>query len=174
MQGNDNPKVQVVVGNPSNPTVIREAAVLTGEYVATAGIRASGNNLRMLVDFTISGDAVAAGAIIAYLQSANTTTPIESDWVRAYQLLTQTAATDSVTTIAGAMQVIPVRAKLYPIEIEYAIRVTADPAVKVRIPVDLGYGGHYRLQVRAAGSTGISSAAAASTLPTVAISVSLQ
>ena len=174
MQGNDNPKIQVVVGNPSNPAVIRAATVLTGAYVATSGIRASGNNARMLVDFTISGDAVAAGTIVAYLQSANVDVPTEADWVSTHQLLSQTAAADNVASIAGAIQVIPVRAKIYPVEVEYAVRVTADPAVKVRIPIDLGYGGHYRFQVRAAGTAGVSSAAAVSTLPTVAISVSLQ
>jgi hypothetical protein len=128
----------------------------------------------MLVDFTISGTAAAAGVVVAYLQSTNVLAPVEGDWIRAHQLAAQTPVADNVATIAGSFLVTPVRAKLYPIEIEYVVRAPEDAANIIRIPIDLGYGGSYRLQVRAAGAAGLSAAAAGGTLPTLAISVSLQ
>jgi len=153
---------------PSAAQVIRAALAVTGAYVASEVMVALGR-AKVHFDFIFSGTPTNSGCIVAYLQVSENSI----DWRDIMGVVADTAATtDPLTTVVSATQAVrQLNTEYNCLKVDYP---QATLTRTRRITLDLGYGGFYRLQVRAANAAGVSTAAAAGTLPTLAINATLQ
>jgi len=153
---------------PGSPTTIRAATVLLGTYVVSSAV-AVVTKSKVHLDFLLTGTPDNAGSIIAYLQVSDDGT----NWRDIMGLVADTAATtdNSTTIVPSTMPVRQLVTEYNCIRVDYP---NAALTMAKRVTLELGYGGQYRLQVRAANAAGVSTSAAAGTLPTLAINATLQ
>lgn len=155
---------------PGLPTVVRANAILTGAYVPTASISATGRQL-LNVDFTITdGGALAdSGNVIAILEVSDDNV----NWVTPNSVVAKgnLHSDGAATPYSDGSVFRNVSAEIPAYEIPYD--AAGLPPNPIRISFATGYGFYYRFQLRASVSSGIQGGAPA-TFPDLEITATLQ
>ena len=152
------------------PITMRANSVLTGLYVATSGVKATGRQL-LNVDFTITNGGALAdnGNVIAILEVSDDNV----NWVTPNNVVSKgnLHADGAATPYSDGSIFRNVSAEIPAYEIPYD--ATGLPPNPIRISFATGYGFYYRFQVRASVSSGIQGGAPA-TFPDLEITATLQ
>lgn len=152
------------------PVTMRANAILTGDYVATGSVKATGRQL-LNVDFTITnGGALAdSGNVIAILEVSDD----NANWVTPNNVVAKgnLHADGATTPYSGGTIFRNVSAEISAYEIPYT--TGALPPNPIRISFATGYGFYYRFKVRASVPSGVQGGAPA-TFPDLEITATLQ
>lgn len=155
---------------PGSSATIRTNAILTGAYVATTLVDATGRSqVHFDFDITDGGTLADSGNVIAMIQVSDDGT----NWLNLNNVVAASALVAD-----GAAVPFQSGTVFRQFTAEYAaIAIPYDssnlPSLPIRISYQTGYGRFYRLQVRASDTGGVSTGAPA-TFPDLEIKVSLQ
>lgn len=152
------------------PVAMRANAILTGDYVATGSVKATGRQL-LNVDFTITdgGTLANSGNVIAILEVSDD----NANWVTPNNVVAKgnLHADGAATPYSDGTVFRNVSAEIPAYEIPYD--ATGLPPNPIRVSFATGFGFYYRFQVRASVPSGIQGGAPA-TFPDLQITATLQ
>jgi hypothetical protein len=152
------------------PVAMRANAILTGAYVATNSVKATGRQL-LNVDFTITNGGALAdnGNVIAILEVSDD----NLNWVTPNNVVAKgnLHADGAATPYSDGTVFRNLSAEIPAYEIPYD--ATGLPPNPIRISFATGYGFYYRFQVRASVPSGVQGGAPA-TFPDLEITATLQ
>ena len=154
---------------PLPSSVIRNNAILTGAYVATTSVDATGRSqVHFDFDITDGGTLANSGNVIAMIQVSDDGT----NWLNLNNVVAASAlvADGAAVPFQSGTVFRQFTAEYAAIAIPY---ITGNLPRPIRISYQTGYGRFYRLQVRASDTGGVSTGAPA-TFPDLEIKVSLQ